>query len=129
MAALALTVQAPGMPPLDAHQGGRRLDRIEAEIRHKRQQIRWAQHREQGLLSRIARSDARSDSLARSIEDLALALRRARARLVETRAALAYSGVELRRWTRRLERRQSDLDAQREALGHRAATAYRMGTP
>jgi murein DD-endopeptidase MepM/ murein hydrolase activator NlpD len=124
---LALAAQLPGGELLFAHTGNRRHDRLEAEIRHKRQQIREANERRAGLLSDIQHADARRDGLTSQIADLAAALRRARGRLEEIRAALADSRELLNRWTHRLSRAQDRLGARRRALGERAAIAYRLG--
>jgi len=127
LAALVLSAQVPGAAPLQAHPNQGRLDEVQAELRQKRQQLRAAHAREQGLLGRIAASDARSDGLSASIADLALALRRAAARLDESRAALVISRADLRSWRRRLAALERDLAGRRARLGQRAATAYRMG--
>ena len=127
LAALVLSAQVPGAAPLSAHPNQGRLDDVQAELRQKRQQLRTAHAREQGLLGRVAASDARRDQLSTRIGDLALALTRATAGLEVSRAALVASRSDLRTWRRRLASLERDLAGRRERLGHRAATAYRLG--
>ncbi|HVM12286.1 MAG TPA: peptidoglycan DD-metalloendopeptidase family protein [Actinomycetota bacterium] len=124
---LVLAAQVPGGAFVSARPNDPRLERIEAEIRHKRQQIKHAEARRQGLLEEISRSDARRDDLTREIEDLQASLAETRTRLADTRASLRQAKDLIERWSRRLAAAEESLLQRREDLGRRAANAYKLG--
>jgi murein DD-endopeptidase MepM/ murein hydrolase activator NlpD len=113
------------LPSLPA--AGGRLDRIEEELQHKRNQLERVEEERHDVAAELRDAQGNRKELAAKVHELGAQLDDAQARLAEVETTLEVSRHELKRWTAKLERARAELRQQREVLGDRASAAYKFG--
>jgi murein DD-endopeptidase MepM/ murein hydrolase activator NlpD len=120
-----LSILGALLPSLPA--AGGRLDRIEDELQHKREQLERVEEERHDVAAELRDAQGSREELAAKVHALGAQLDDAQARLAEVETTLEFARRELAQWTAKLERARAELRRQREVLEDRAAAAYKLG--
>lgn len=125
IAVALLSILAALLPSPPA--AGGRLDRIEDELEHKRDQLGRVEEERHHVAVELRDARGNRQELASKVHELGAQLDDAQARLNEVETTLEVARRELGRWTAKLERARGELRHQRRVLEDRAAAAYKLG--
>jgi murein DD-endopeptidase MepM/ murein hydrolase activator NlpD len=120
-----LSILAALLPSLPA--AGGRLDRIEDELQHKRDQLERIEEERHDVAGELRDAQGNRQELAAKVHELGAQLDDAQARLAGVEATLEIARRELAQWTAKLERARAELRRQQGVLEDRAVAAYKLG--